>query len=631
MVTDMTETNSENTVPRRIASLRVMMKDRGISACIVPTGDPHMSEYISDHYKSREYITGFTGSAGTAVITDCSAALWTDSRYWLQAERELGGSGILLMRDGDPHTPTISSYLRGILPSGSVISAAGDMISCTRADHLRDTFADYGLRLTTDADLIGMIWKDRPKPAPAPIREHPLKYAGVTRIEKIRLVRGDMRRACNQDAALLLPCLDDIAWLLNLRGTDIPCNPVFYAYLILTQRQARLYLYQQCLPDSLRRILSEDGIEILPYTQFYADLATLEENSVLLDRGQCSDRIVHCLPQDKEIIHLPCPVTYRKCIKNETEMEGIRSSHLRDAVAMCRFLCWIKSEITQADQPLTEITAAQKLHELRAAQDLFLDDSFETIAAYGAHGAVVHYAATEETDMPLKPRGLLLVDSGGQYMDGTTDITRTIALGPLSTDEKTMFTTVLRGHIALARAVFPRGMTGAGLDILAHAPLWETGLDYGHGTGHGVGSCLNVHEDPIRIHWASGRLAPAASRVSDVPGSDDPVPAKQITSTVPVLQEGMLTSNEPGYYEAGSFGIRHENLLLCVPSGSSGRFLAFETVTLVPFDRDGIASELMQPDEIAWLNEYHEEVFRRVGPHLNETERKWLREATLPL
>ncbi len=668
----MTDMNTSNSVPKRIAALRDLMQQAGIAACIVPTADPHMSEYISDHFNIREYITGFTGSAGTAVITDSDAGLWTDSRYWLQAEQELAGSGIRLFKDGLPDTPSVEAYLCGALsgggsgacvgagavdgPGAGVVCTDGRLISSAQADRLRTAFKACHLHLDTDRDLISEIYPDAPPLKTFEIFEHPVSYAGISRTEKIDQVRSLL--AEHGADVLVLPMLDDIAWLLNLRGSDIPCNPVFFSFVIMTREQTRLYAFMDRFPADLQEKLKRDAVTLLPYEQFYEDLADLPAIvdgsglpglTVMLDLKTCSDRIRQLLPSSARVLDRPSPVMRMKAIKNPAEMDGIRTAHLQDGIAMCRFLFWLKQSVcqstettgsqpekttgTQPGSPLTELSAASKLSEFRSMRDGFLGDSFDPIVAYGPHGAIVHYSATEASNIALQPEGLLLVDSGGQYENGTTDITRTIVMGPLSDEAKQLFTAVLRGHIDLARARFRRGCTGANLDILAHQPLWDLGLDYGHGTGHGVGAFLNVHEDPIRIHWATGRKASRISAKDKPSAKAGPTAASYTAAELPVLTEGMLFSDEPGFYAAGKFGIRHENLLLCVPDQTTeyGDFLKFEPVTLVPFDLDGIDPAQMQPDEICWLNAYHERVYTAIAPHLNEAERAWLREATRPI
>lgn len=596
---------TQKTVSERIAALRDHMHAKAIDACIIPTGDPHMSEYISDHYKTREFITGFTGSAGTAVITADDAGLWTDSRYFLQAADQLAGSGVTLYKQGLPDTVEIPDYLMQKLPAGAGVAFDGRLVSSAWADKFRKETAARGFEVRTDLDPVGEIWADRPEAEYHDIVEYPLEYAGVSRAEKLEMVRAEMRGAGAD--ALILSALSDIAWLMNLRGSDVQCNPVFFSFVIMTPEAVRLYVEPLAVSDAAADALHADGITLLPYAQFYEDLAQLDADAVMLDRQTCSERIVQALPRDVKVINKYSPVMQKKCVKNKVEMEGIHSAHRKDGVAMCKFLYWLKHAVREGGA-VTEISAAEKLYAFRAEQDLFMGDSFEAIVGYGPHAAVVHYCATPESDAALEPHGLVLIDSGGQYLDGTTDVTRTIALGPLTDRERTLFTAVLRGHIDLARAVFPKGLSGLNLDHLARQPLWQMGLDYGHGTGHGVGHYLNVHEDPNAFRWKSGPMTPP----------------------MPPFEVGMLTSDEPGYYEDGSFGIRHESLLLTVPADETdyGEFLKFEEVTLVPFDLEGIDPAQMQQDEIDYLNAYHETVYQKIAPHLSDAEREWLREAT---
>ena len=609
---------SGNTITERLMTLREWMRSKAIDACIVPTGDPHMSEYTCDHYKAREFITGFTGSAGTAVITADDAGLWTDSRYFLQAADQLLRSGITLYKQGLPGTIKIHEYLLQKLQPQSTVCFDGRLVSSAWTDKLRRDTSEGRFTMLTDMDPVGRIWADRPELIFHPVAEYPLGFAGVSRTEKIALMREDLAKAGAD--ALILSQLSDIAWLMNLRGSDVMCNPVFFSFAILTKDSATLYAEPAAFASELIEKLAADGVELRPYDSFYEDLRKItdyagedQSTSVMLDRETCSELILQSLPQKVKVINEYSPAMKRKAVKNQTEIEGVHSAHLKDGIAMCKFLYWLKTKASaaaeaQTDMGVTEVSAAEKLHAFRAQQELFMGDSFEAIVGYGPHGAIVHYCATAESDTALEPRGLVLIDSGGQYMDGTTDITRTIVLGPLTEKEKNLFTAVLRGHINLARAVFPKGLSGANLDYLAHEPLWQIGLDYRHSTGHGVGHYLNVHEDPNEIYWDETDLFPP----------------------MPPFEAGMLTSDEPGYYEDGAFGIRHENLILCIPvqSNEYGEFLGFEPVTLVPFDLEGINAEHMQPDEIDFLNQYHENVYRKIGPHLNEQERRWLRDAT---
>ena len=607
----MTQVTTQHPVTDRIAALRELMQREAIDACIVPTGDPHMSEYVSDHYKTREFITGFTGSAGTAVITADDAGLWTDSRYFLQAAEQLAGSGVTLYKDRLPGTIKIHEYLMQKLQPGSVVCFDGRLVSSAWADKLRKDTSAGRFSFRTDLDLVGEVWRDRPAPAFHPVMDYPLEYAGVSRTEKIKSIRDDMAHAGAD--VLILSQLADIAWLVNLRGSDVMCNPVFFAFAVITESEAKLYAELDVFAPELIENLKADGVTLLPYDRFYQDLGSIDDASIMLDRETCSELILQSLPAEVRVLNEYSPAMKRKAVKNTVEIEGIRNAHLRDGVAMCRFLYWLKENAAKAAKGqtglgVTELSAAEKLHDFRAEQDLFMGDSFEAIVGYGLHGAIVHYAATPESDVELEPRSFVLIDSGGQYLDGTIDCTRTIVLGPLTEQEKTMFTAVLRGHINLARAVFPKGLNGANLDYLAHEPLWQMGLDYRHGTGHGVGHYLNVHEDPNGIYWDDADRFPP----------------------MPPFEAGMLTSDEPGYYEEGAFGIRHENLILCVPVEETeyGEFLGFEAVTLVPFDLEGINRSQMQPDEIAYLNKYHETVYEKIAPFLNEDERAWLRKAT---
>ena len=607
----MTIVTSTHSVPERIAALREYMHAKAIDACIVPTGDPHMSEYTSDHYQTRAFITGFTGSAGTAVITMDDAGLWTDSRYFLQAADQLAGSGVTLYKDRLPGTIKIHEYLLQKLPPGSTVSVDGCMVSNAWAENLRRDTSAGNFNLRTDTDPIGEIWSDRPAVEFHAVSEYPLQYAGVPRTEKIAAIREDLAKAGAD--ALILTQLSDIAWLMNLRGGDVMCNPVFFSYVIITAKQALLYADADAFASELVEALSHDGVALLPYDRFYDDLEVIDEASVMLDRETCSELILQSLPKDIRIINEYSPAMKRKAVKNPTEIEGIHSAHLKDGVAMCKFLYWLKTNAakaseTQSDMGITEISAAERLHAFRGQQDLFMGDSFEAIVGYGPHAAIVHYCATPETDAVLEPRGMVLIDSGGQYLDGTTDITRTIVLGPLSDREKMLFTAVLRGHINLAKAVFPEGLSGENLDYLAHEPLWQMGLDYRHSTGHGVGHYLNVHEDPNKIYWDGTSCSPP----------------------MPPFEEGMLSSDEPGYYEDNAFGIRHESLLLCRKGDLTdyGQFMCFEEVTLVPFDLEGILPEQMQSDEIEYLNQYHQMVYEQISPHLEDEERNWLRAAT---
>ncbi|MBQ6582956.1 MAG: aminopeptidase P family protein [Mogibacterium sp.] len=596
-------------IRERLAALRDHMRGEGIAACIVPTGDYHLSEYVADHFKTRKYITGFSGSAGTAVITLDDAGLWTDSRYYLQAGMQLADTGITLYKAQEPATPSIPLWLRKQLHSGDVVGTDGRIISCSTYDAWKTELGLDQIVLRDDYDPFTELWTDRPALPCHPAYELDLAYTGQSRADKLSDLRADMERL--HADFFFLAKMDDICWLLNLRGDDVHCNPVVLSFLLVGHDQAVLFAQEEEFSAELRDSLAADGVSLLPYDAAGDKLAQLPpESSVWLSLQTVSAGLRNRVPSDVRIVDRTNPTILRKAIKNETEQECARLAHRKDGAAVTRWIRWVKQSVAAGDT-VTEISAAEKLHEFRAEQEHFIEDSFDPIIGYGPHGAIVHYFATPESDIPLEPHGLLLADSGGQYLEGTTDITRTFALGPVSEEERRMFTAVLRGHIALASAVFPRGINGGNLDCLAHGPLWQMRLDYGHGTGHGVGQLLNVHEGPQVFHWTFNG----------------------ITRTCPAFQPGMITSDEPGFYAEGAFGIRHENLLLCVADEKTafGDFLKFEPLTMVPFDREAIDPSLMTGPELAWLNAYHQEVYEKVAPFLNEEERAWLAEATAPI
>lgn len=585
------------TIPDRIALLRRTMAHRGLTACVVVTDDFHGSEYVGDHFKAREYLSGFTGSAGTLAVLPDRAALWTDGRYFLQAERQLAGSGIELMRAGQPDVPTLSAFLAEHLPEGGVLGFDGRTVSTRLYRTLEEALQAKHIRLDGGHDLAEEVWPDRPALSAQPL--WPLE-SDVSRREKLSLLREKM--AEKNAGHLLLTDLTDIAWTLNLRGGDVACTPVFLAFLLLNAADAALFIQSQAVSPAIADALAADGVTLRPYGDIYGHLSALPaEDCVLLDSATANSRITRALAH-AHTVDAPSPAAALKAVKSPGEQEGFRRAHLLDGVALTRFLYRLKS----APTGLTEVSAAALLHELRAESNEFLEDSFDTIAAYGPHGAVVHYEPTAETDVPLEARGLLLCDSGGHYRGGTTDVTRTVALGPVSDAERRMCTLVLQGHIRLAMARFPRGVTGENLDVLARLPLWQQGLDYNHGTGHGVGCVLSVHESPPSFRWRIVENAPH-----------------------PALETGMVISDEPGYYEAGQFGIRHESLLLVQPDGDD--FLRFEVLTLAPFDRDALDVALLSDEERRWLNDYHRRVREALSPHLDAVERRWLCDVTQPL
>lgn len=585
------------TIQDRIALLRRCMAHRGLTACVVVTDDFHGSEYVGDHFKVREYLSGFTGSAGTLAVLPDRAALWTDGRYFLQAERQLEGSGIELMRAGQPDVPTLSAFLAQHLPEGGVLGFDGRTVSTRLYRTLEEALSAKHIRLDGAHDLAEEVWPDRPALSAQPL--WPLE-SDVSRREKLSLLREKM--AEKNAGHLLLTDLTDIAWTLNLRGGDVACTPVFLAFLLLSEADAVLFVQPQAVSPAIADALAADGVTLRPYGDIYSHLSALPaEDCVLLDSATANSQITRALAHARTV-DAPSPAAALKAVKSPGEQDGFRRAHLLDGVALTRFLYRLKT----APTGLTEVSAAALLHELRAESEEFLEDSFDTIAAYGPHGAVVHYEPTAETDVPLEARGLLLCDSGGHYRGGTTDVTRTVALGPVSDAERRMCTLVLQGHIRLAMARFPKGVTGENLDVLARMPLWQQGLDYNHGTGHGVGCVLSVHESPPSFRWRIVENTPH-----------------------PALETGMVISDEPGYYEAGQYGIRHESLLLVQPDGDD--FLRFEVLTLAPFDRDALDVSLLSDEERRWLNDYHRRVREDLSPHLSAEERRWLNDVTQPL
>ena len=590
-------------ITERLAQLRREMAQRGMDGYVVVTDDFHGSEYVGDFFKARAYLSGFTGSAGTLVVLPDRAALWTDGRYFLQAAEQLTGSTIELMRMGQPGVPAIGAFLAQHLPEGGVLGFDGRTVSSSFAGTLEKALEAKHIRFAGGEDLVDAVWPDRPALSDRPVWE--LTGCGLSREEKLAKLREKM--AAEDAAYLLLTSLTEIAWALNLRGGDVACTPVFLSFLLIGREDAQLCIQPQAVPAGIVEKLTACGVTLRPYGAIYDLLRALPAGTrVMADSATANYRIMESLSH-AEVLDQPSPAVLMKACKTQEETDGFRAAHIKDGAALCRFLYWLKTRI--GEEPMTELSAAARLAAFRAEQPDFLDLSFDTIAGYGPHGAIVHYDPTPETDVPLHPEGLLLVDSGAHYRQGTTDVTRTIALGPVTQEEKRMFTLVLKGHLALAAARFPHGATGENLDVLARLPLWEQGLDYNHGTGHGVGFILSVHEGPQSFRWHStdGRRIP--------------------------LEEGMVISNEPGYYEAGKFGIRHENLVL-VRAGETtdyGQFMYLEPLTMAPFDRDAIDVSLLTEAELAQLNGYHRLVYDTVAPLLPAEEQAWLAAATAPL
>ena len=586
-------------IKRRLEALRTWMKQNNIDAYVVPSTDPHDGEYVPQHWEARKWISGFTGSAGTFVITGKGAALWTDSRYFIQAEQQLQGSGIQLMKDGIEGTPTIAESLSDELEKGSNVGFDG--WCCTSCD-----FIPAGLNAVATSDPFDTLWEDRPELPLCPIAIQPLRFAGETAENKIRRIR-EILKDRNADATILTR-LDDIAWTLNLRGDDVHCNPVFISYLVITQDKANLFVDTRKISDEVKEYLKNCGVECFEYSDFNKfdlHLPADQLTSFCLD-GSCNYSILNFIRNESANFCLlngdNSPIVPAlKAVKTQAEQDGFRNAMLRDGVALVKFEMWLEKNIQGGK--LTEISIDQKLTSLRAEQDLFKGISFDTIAAYQAHGAIVHYEATPETDVEIKPEGLLLIDSGAQYQDGTTDITRTYALGDITDEQKRDYTLVLKGHIALSSAVFPEGTCGTQLDVLARLAMWKCGINYLHGTGHGVGSYLNVHEGPHQIRM---NYKPA------------------------ILKAGMTVTDEPGIYKKDKYGIRIENTLLITEDKETefGKFLKFEPLTLCPIDKKPIATEMLTADEIEWLNCYHKTVYNKLAPLLNDVEKAWLANAT---
>lgn len=585
-------------IKQRIEALRAIMRAEGVSAFIVPSTDPHMSEYVAPHWQSREWISGFTGSAGTVVVTLHEAGLWTDSRYFLQAAEQLEGSGIELYKEMLPETPSIPTFLKEKLEAGASVGIDGKVFSTSEAQGLQEALKASGITLQSIDDPMDKIWAERPPMPEAPAFIHELKYAGRSIEEKLTDIRKEMQLVGAE--ALLISALDEIAWTLNLRGSDVHCNPVVISYLLIEQNHTHLFINPSKLTPEVTVYLQAAGISLHSYEEIDAFLQQLSASAILICSAKTNFATYNALNPTCRKIEGASPVALLKAVRNETEVTGIHAAMQRDGVALVKFLKWLEESVPAGGQ--TEISVDRKLHAFRAEQPLYMGESFDTIAGYKEHGAIVHYEATPETDVELKPEGFLLLDSGAQYLDGTTDITRTIALGNLTKEEKEDYTLILKGHINLAMAVFPVGTRGAQLDVLARMPIWQKKMNYLHGTGHGIGHFLNVHEGPQSIRM-----------------NENPV----------TLRPGMLTSNEPGVYKGGSHGIRTENLVLTVPAGEGmfGEYLKFETVTLCPICKKGILKELLNAEEIAWLNSYHQTVYSKLSPALNEAEKAWLKQA----
>ena len=591
------------TIAQRVAALRQVMREEHLSAVIIPSTDPHNGEYIPARWESRKWISGFDGSAGTAVVTLNSAALWTDSRYFLAAEEQLQGTEYVLMKERMSGTPTIPQWLGRELADEKSPEVALDGMcnsAATVEALVSELRAEGGITLRTNFDPMQRIWHDRPSIPDASVFIHPMEYAGESAADKLTRIRRALRTV--HADGMLVSALDDIAWTLNLRGTDVHCNPVFVSYLLISPTSATLYINKEKLTAEVSAYLMAQGVATDDYANVARGLSNYLEYNILLDPDETSYTLTKAVR--RKIVSHASPIPTLKAVKNGVEMQGFRNAMLRDGVALVKFLSRFKTAVEQGR--LTEVSADEMLTAYRAEQPLFRGISFDTIVGYQEHGAIVHYEATPATDVPLRPEGLVLIDSGAQYLDGTTDITRTIALGPLTEEQKRVYTLVLKGHIQLQMLKFPDGASGTQLDAIARKDLWAAGLNFMHGTGHGVGSFLNVHEGPHQIRMEY-RPAP--------------------------LRAGMTVTDEPGIYLAGRFGVRIENTLLVVPylSTECGDFLGFETLTLCPIDTAPIIVSMLTPDERAWLNSYHKTVLEKLSPYLNDEEKEWLREATKEL
>lgn len=590
--------NQSKLIRKRVDRLRKYMNKADVQAVIIPSSDPHGSEYVPVFWKIREWISGFNGSAGTAVVTLDKAALWTDSRYFLQAEEQLKGTGFRLMKEKMAETPDIISWLGETLNEGDTVGIDPILNRRTDADLWGETLnSKYGISLThIPSEWWNELWTDRPSLPIEKVVVHPFELCGENCSDKLTRIRETIGKC-----ALVVSALDDIAWTLNLRSADVHCNPVAVSYLIITPTDATIFALREKFSSQVEKYFFSNGVKILPYESFYDELERCDSFPLLLPEN-CNAEIAERSRRHPDCRFVPSPIPMMKMIKNEIEIEGFRRSMVRDGVAMVRFLRWLE-EKTSKNEEVTELSADRELTRQRSLQAMFRDISFDTIAGYGPHGAIVHYEPTPESDIRLEPKGLLLLDSGAQYSDGTTDITRTIPLGPLTEAERRDYTLVLKGNIALSRIRFPQGTCGTQLDVLARQFMWNEGINYLHGTGHGVGSFLNVHEGPHQI------------RMNHVPTP---------------LQPGMTITNEPGIYRAGSHGVRIENMMLVTPCKETefGIFYQFEVLTLCPIATSPIIIEMMTSEERHWLNDYHRKVYDSLAPHLDKAESEWLKEKT---
>lgn len=592
-------------IKERVEQLRNILKEKEIFAYIIPSSDYHQSEYVGDYFKSREFMSGFTGSAGTLIVTQEEAGLWTDGRYFIQAEEQLKGSTINLFRIGEDKVPTIEEYLIEKMPKDSVLGFDGKVISATQGKDYLEKLKFKNIKIEYCDDLIDILWKERNNLPNENAFLLDIRYCGESFSSKLNRLRNEIKK--KKATIHIITTLDDIAWLFNIRGNDIKYNPVVLSYAIITLNEVYLFIDKNKLEDNILNELKKENVKIQSYDYIYDFVKEIKESEVvLLDPQKVNYSIYNNIPKNIQKIEMYNPTRDFKCIKNKIELENIRHSHIKDGTAVTKFMYWLKNNVGKID--ISEISATKKLEEFRHEQDLFIEPSFDTIAGYREHAAMMHYSATPQTDYKLEPRDLFLVDSGGQYYDGTTDITRTFALGEISEELKTHFTLVVRGMIRLSRAKFLHGCRGYNLDILARGPIWDENLDYKCGTGHGIGFVLNVHESPNGFRWKV------------VPERDDSC----------ILEEGMVTTNEPGIYIEGSHGIRIENELITrkLEKNEYGQYMDFEVVTLAPIDLDAINPDMMLENEKEYLNNYHKLVYDKISPFLNEEEKEWLKQYT---
>ena len=588
-------------IQERIAALRQSMSEHGIDAYVIPSSDSHLSEYVPARWKSREWISGFTGSAGTVVVTADKAGLWTDSRYFLQAAEQLEGTGIDLYKLMLPETPSIPDFLLHTLPEGSTVGLDGQTYNVADTRSLKGVLTKKGIKLETSSDLIDKIWSGRPAIPAHKLFGLPVEITGQSVQDKLDAINNGLRKAGAD--CLIMGALDEIAWTFNIRGNDVDYNPVVVSYAFVSENETVLFVLPEKLTPELAELLKKEGVTLADYNKIGTYISQLPENmKVYLDPARTNNALYEAIPNGCEIVEGLTPANTLKSIKNDTELAGFRNAMVKDGVALTRFYIWLEKQLADGEE-ITEICAAKKLSDFRSGQPLYISDSFHTICGYAGHGAIVHYSATPETNATIRPEGILLMDSGAQYLDGTTDITRTVALGEPTEAMRKDFTRVLKGHISLAKSKYPAGTRGSQLDILARKALWDAGLNYLHGTGHGIGHCLNVHEGPQSIRM-----------------EENPIK----------LQEGMVLSNEPGIYRANEYGIRIENLIAVREDSMTefGKFLSFETLTLCFIDTNLVITSMLSVREHAWLNKYHQFVYEKLSPLLTEEEKEWLKEKT---